>query len=207
MIMKRSILRPVTSTLAVLACALISLIFVSSADAQSRVALVDIGQVFKSHPAFAQQLEVLKAEAEQFKASTQQLQQQLSQKAEGLRQFQPTSDEFMQAETELAKEAAAMEVQQRDKMRVLMEREARLHFDTYQEIKKLVTAYCEQTGTKLVLRYNNVQMKPTDPASIMQRVNGNVVFNRPENDITERIVAQLAQQHGGRADAGQPTRR
>lgn len=172
------------------------LAFSSSVHGQTRVALVDIGMVFKSHPVFAQQLEALKGEADQFKNTTQQLQQQLMQKAEVLKNFQPDSDEFRNGETELAKESAAMEVQLRDKMRKLMEREAKLHFDTYMEIKQMIQAYCEQTGTKLVLRYNNVEMKPSDPASIMQRVNGTVVFNRPGNDITTQIVAQLAQQHG-----------
>jgi Skp family chaperone for outer membrane proteins len=169
--------------------------FGSAANAQTKVALVDIGQVFKSHPVFAQQLDGLKKEAEQFKVSTQQLQQQLMSKAEVLKSYEPSSAEFRNAETELAKESAAMEVQQRDKMRVLMEREAKLHYDTYMEIKQLISMYCEQTGTKLVLRFNNIEMKPGDAASIMQRVNENIVYNRPGNDITTQIVAQLAQQH------------
>ena len=183
-----------------------SLAFSSTAFGQTRVALVDIGLVFKSHPVFSQQLEALKAEADQFKNTTQQLQQQLMQKAEVLKNYDPNSDEFRNAETELAKESAAMEVQLRDKMRLLMEREAKLHFDTYAEIKQMIAAYCEQTGTKLVLRFNNVEMKPNDAASIMQRVNGAVVFNRPGNDITTQIVAQLAQQHGQAAN-NPPARR
>ena len=35
-------------------------------SAQSNVAIVDVGKVFKSHPTFPQKLEQLKGEAEQF---------------------------------------------------------------------------------------------------------------------------------------------
>ena len=162
-----------------------------TAHSQTKVALVDIGQVFKSHPQFKQQLDGLKAEAEQFKSSTQELQKQLMQKAEVLKNYQPTSPEFKAAETELAKESAAMEVQQRDKMRGLMEREARLHYDTYMEIKQLIGSVSEDAGVKLVLRYNDVKMNADEPATIMQRVNGEIVYHRPANDITQTIIAQL----------------
>ena len=89
----------------------------STASAQTNVALVDIGKVFETHPHFSQQLDQLKTQADQFKASTQQLQQQFMAKAEDLNQFNKNSEEYRQMEAKLAQESAEMEVEQRSKMR------------------------------------------------------------------------------------------
>lgn len=165
----------------------------NSAHAQTKVALVDIGLVFKSHPSFSQNLESLKVEADKFKEETRQLQASLIEKASVLKNYQPDSAEFRQAETELAKESAALEVQQRNKLRGLMEREAKLHFDTYMQIKASVAEYCEQRGIQLVMRHDAAAIQPDQPASIMQKVNGKIVFHRPTNEITQHIVAMVAQ--------------
>ncbi len=168
----------------------------NTATAQTRVAIVDIGEVFKGHPVFSQKLESLKQEAEQFKATSLQLQQSLMQKAEVLKQYTPGSSEFKQAEASLAQESAAMEVDQRDKMRQLMQQEAGLHFDTYAEVNKLIEGYCDQHGIQLVLRFNSEQMDPKNPGSIMQKVNGSVIYHDQDKDITSKIIAQLVQQQG-----------
>ena len=175
--------------------------------AQTKVAIVDVGLIFKSHPQFTQQLADLKQEAEQFKASSLQQQQQLMQKAEVLKQFVPGSDDFKSAETGLAQESAAMEVEQRNVMRTLMSREAHLHFQTYNEVNAMITAYCEGTGTQLVLRYNSLQMDPSDPSTVMQRVNGSVVYHNQQNDITPQIVARLGQAGGTAQSPGMQQRR
>ena len=169
-------------------------VFVSSATAhaQTNVALVDIGKIFKSHPVFGQQLEGLRSDAEQFKAQTRQLQQALLQEAQGLKQYEPTSPEFEAEETRLAQKSAAKEVEQRNKMRELMKQEAQLHFDTYNEIKDIIAVYAQQQGVRMVMRYNSQPIDPTVPASIMQRVNGSIVFHTNQKDITEEIVGQIA---------------
>lgn len=163
----------------------------TSAVAQTKVALVDIGMVFKSHPTFAQELQSLKGEADGFKDETRQLQTQLMQKAEVLKNYQPDSAEFRQAETELAKESAALEVEQRNKLRGLMEREAKLHHDTYLQIKRAVATYCEERSIQLVVRHDSAKMDPEQPNTIMQKVNSKVVFHRPGNEITQAIVAMV----------------
>ena len=181
----------------VLACQTMTFLgAINSASAQTNVAIVDIGAIFKGHPVFAQQLESLQQEAEKFKAASVQLQQQLVQKAEVLRQYTPGSAEFKQAEASLAQESAAMEVEQRDKMRKLMQQEAQLHFDTYAEVNQMISQYCEQREIQLVLRFNGEPMDPKNPASIMQRVNGSVIHFNQEKDITQQIIAQLVQQKG-----------
>ena len=179
---------------AFLACTFLGIL--NTASAQTKVAIVDIGVVFKNHPVFSQQLESLKQEAEQFKANSVQLQQQLMQKAEVLRQYTPGSAEFKKAESDLAKESAGLEVEQRDKMRTLMQREAKLHFNTYTEVNNLIGQYCDQRQIQLVLRFNSEPMDPSKPGTIMQRVNGSIIYYDQDKDITQKIIAQLVQMNG-----------
>ena len=166
---------------------------ISTTMAQTKVGIVDIGLIFKSHPKFSQQLGSLKQEAETFQQGAVQSQKQLVQKAEVLKQYKPGSDEFKNAETSLAQQSAAMEVEQRDKMRALMVKEAQLHFATYTEVNDIISQLCEAQGIQLVLRYNSQEMDIKNPATVMQRVNGSVIYHNPGNDITQQIIGRISQ--------------
>ncbi len=199
MLSKRTIATSVV--LAATAC-VVAVGLAKPALAQTSVALIDIGKVFKSHPVFGQQLQALKTEAEQFKAETQQLQQALQIEAQGLQGLEPSSAEFKAEETRLAQKSAAKEVEQRGVMRELMKREARLHFDTYNEVKQVIANHCEKAGVRMVLRYNSAAMDESDPAVIMQKVNGSVVFHTNQKDITQDVVTQIVQLKAASLDAG-----
>ena len=168
----------------------------ASIEAQTKVALCDVGMIFKNHPEFTASLASLKQQADQFKAAANQVQQQLLQKAEILKQYEPGSDEFNQAETKLAQESAAIEVEQRDAMRKLMQNEAQLHYDTYVEVTDVIAEYCQQQGIQLVLRYNSETMQPNNPQAIMQTVNGSVIYHQPQKNITPIIIQRIAQAKG-----------
>ena len=167
----------------------------SMAQGPTKVALVDIGMVFKSHPSFSKQLADLKTEADQFKAESATITQKMMERADTLRKsgYQPGSDQYKQMESELAQEAAKIEVEQKSKLRDLMSREASLHYDTYQQVGKIIREYCTQRNIQLVLRYNSQQMDPSQPQSIMDKVNGSVVYFAPGKDVTEAIIAQVQQ--------------
>ena len=164
-----------------------------SAQAQTRVALVDIGAIFKNHPTFSKSLAELKTQADQFQAETQKLQMDFVKKAEQLEFYEKDSQEYRELESKLARESAALEVERRGKMRDLLAREARLHYDTYREIKKFIGDYCQEQGIQLVMRYNSQPMLPDNPSTIMQKVNGNVVYYRDGKDITSIIIERIMQ--------------
>ena len=162
-----------------------------TATAQTRIAIVDVGKVFKSHPQFTQQLAGLKQQADQFKANSLQAQQSLMKEAEVLKNYQPGTPNYIEAESKLAQKSAAMEVNQRNQMRELMEQEAELHYRTYMQVQQLITQYCDGQDVRLVLRYNSEAMDPQNPASVMQQVNSSIVFHGPRADITDLIIKQL----------------
>lgn len=163
----------------------------SLAEAQSSVAIVDIGMVFKAHPTFPRELETLRAEADQFQKNAVQLQQQMVAKSEKLKLWTPDSENYRNFETQLAQELATLEVQQRSEMRSLMVREAQLHFQTYQQVKKVVNDYCAAKNIRLVLRHTDQKLNVDNPKSVMADVNKNLVFYTPEIDITNEIIRQI----------------
>ena len=175
----------VTNLLVLFACA--------AANAQTKVALVDIGLVFKNHPRFSANLAELRNQADAFKAESQKLQQQLLRKADQLNQYEKESIEYQDLEANLAKESATLEVDQRSKMRDLLKEEALLHFNTYIEVSNFISQYCQEYGIQLVLRYNSEGMERKNPKSIMQRVNGGVVYHSQAADITQPIIKRIAQ--------------
>ncbi len=176
--------------------AITALFSINAANAQTKVAIVDVGAIFKLHPSFAGQLEALKGQADGFKADALKDQQALAQSAQALQQFKPDSDDFRIKQTELAQKAAALQVEQNGLMQKLMEKEAMLHFETYQQVNALISQYCDDRGIQLVLRYNNQEMDMAQPGSVMQRVNSSVIYHDPNNDITQAIVGQLSKVAG-----------
>lgn len=165
----------------------------SSATAQTKVVLIDVGMVFKNHPNFSQQLAALKTEADQFRVKADQVRQRLAKQNEELGLYQIGSDEYKALASKLAQEAAAINVEQNSQLHALMSREARLHFDTYKQVTGVIQEYCQQRGIQLVLRYNSERMDPAIPQSIMDKVNGSVVYHKPNKDVTAEIIRRVQQ--------------
>jgi Skp family chaperone for outer membrane proteins len=164
-----------------------------SSFVSAQVALIDVSEVFKAHPSFTQELDNIRAKAESLRGNSVQLQQEFARKAEVLKTLDPKSQEFRDAEATLAKEAALLDNSQKDQIRQLMQAEAKLHFDVYQQVNQLIGTYCQEQGITLVLRFANDQLDESNPESIMQKVNSSIIFHEPSRDITQQIIALLSQ--------------
>lgn len=168
-----------------------------SLQAQTSVALLDMAVVFENHPAFKSRLAQLKQDADGLQTAVLQQRQALIKEQENLRLlYQPGSQEFKDKEKELALKVTQLEIDSNDKMRDLMVQEAKLHFEIYSEVNRLVDEYCNQFDIRLVLRFNSAAVQPDKPESVMQQVNGAIVYYNPNRDITAAIVQRVAQVRG-----------
>lgn len=171
--------------------------FAGSLQAQTSVALLDMAVVFENHPAFKSRLAQLKQDADGLQTTVLQQRQALIKEQENLRLlYQPGSQEFKDKEKELALKVTQLEIDSNDKMRDLMVQEAKLHFEIYSEVNRLVDEYCNQFDIRLVLRFNSAAVQPDKPESVMQHVNGAIVYYNPNRDITAAIVQRVAQVRG-----------
>ena len=168
-----------------------------SLQAQTPVALLDMAVVFENHPAFKSRLAQLKQDADGLQTAVLQQRQALIKEQENLRLlYQPGSQDFKDKEKELALKVTQLEIDSNDKMRDLMVQEAKLHFEIYSEVNRLVDEYCNQFDIRLVLRFNSATVQPDKPESVMQQVNGAIVYYNPNRDITAAIVQRVAQVRG-----------
>jgi hypothetical protein len=139
----------------------------------------------------------LKQDADGLQTAVLQQRQALIKEQENLRLlYQPGSQDFKDKEKELALKVTQLEIDSNDKMRDLMVQEAKLHFEIYSEVNRLVDEYCNQFDIRLVLRFNSATIQPDKPESVMQQVNGAIVYYNPNRDITAAIVQRVAQVRG-----------
>lgn len=168
-----------------------------SLQAQTPVALLDMAVVFENHPAFKSRLAQLKQDADGLQTAVLQQRQALIKEQENLRLlYQAGSQEFKDKEKELALKVTQLEIDSNDKMRDLMVQEAKLHFEIYSEVNRVVDEYCNQFDIRLVLRFSSATVRPDKPESVMQQVNGAIVYYNPNRDITAAIVQRVAQVRG-----------
>jgi Skp family chaperone for outer membrane proteins len=160
---------------------------------QSQLCLVDISKVFKANTYFNEQMAALKSEADQFQTQLQAAQQTLTQRTEELRTMDAATPAYKTAENDLAQLTAKWEVDRRAKLRDLMQRESKLHYDTYLTINQLIGEYCAQNQVPIVIRFSSEPMKLEDPETIMQAFNNSVVYFSPRFDITDQIIQRMAQ--------------
>lgn len=186
------------ATLLALTVGLLSLAGVSNLQAQTQVAVVDMGAVFNAHPEFKQRVDALKAEVERFDAVQKQEREKLVAEAQGLQGQDAASPAFRQSESNLANRSANLDVQKRLMAKEFAQKEAQIYYDVYRDVSAKVRAFSEQNQLSMVIHFNSKEMDNTDPTTIMGRMNSNVIYHRGNANITSTII-QLC---GGRQESG-----
>jgi len=146
-----------------------------------------MGAVFESHPLFVTQLEGLKQEIRQFDEDQTRQREALSAKFQLLRGQDPNSDAFRQGEAEIASQSANLDVQKRLRSKEFAQKEAKIYYQIYTDVSSKVAAYCQHNGISTVIHYNSRPMDLQNPATIMERMGSNVVYARPDWEITQTI--------------------
>ena len=123
---------------------------VASAQEPSRVAILDVAKVFKENKTFANGLLALPAQADEFKRRVTAEREAF--KAEKMRlRGKPASPYRNQQEAELEQRQTALRTAARKSDAELVDREARVYFDTCCGRKAVVEAIAEKHNIRLVL--------------------------------------------------------
>ncbi|HND56000.1 MAG TPA: OmpH family outer membrane protein, partial [Pirellulaceae bacterium] len=86
--------------------------------------------------------------------------------------------------------ASELQVEMALKQKGIAEQEAKIYFNTYNEIYNQVQEFAERYGISLVLRHNNVAMDPQKRDTVLQGVNRAIVYQR-QLDITDEIIKRV----------------
>ncbi|MFO0819258.1 MAG: OmpH family outer membrane protein [Pirellulales bacterium] len=154
------------------------------------VVVIDVGEVFKQHAQFNQQLNSLKEEIKSLDAYYQAEQKKIVGQREKLATYKAGSPEYKKLEEEVARMASDLQVEMALKQKNVAEQEANVYFNTYKEIYRQVETFADTYGISLVLRHNNVQMDPQKRDTVLQGVNRAIVFQR-NLDITDEIIKRV----------------
>lgn len=154
------------------------------------VAVVDINYIFKNHAKFIAAMDGMKTDFQAVETDVKGKQQQIMQAQEQQKTFTPGSPEFKQLDEQIVRMTAGLQVDVTQKRKELVDREAKIYFDTYVEVTNTIKLYAEHKGIGMVLRFNGEEADPNNRESILRAINKAVHFQN-SIDITPDVLAYL----------------
>ena len=159
----------------------------------TNVAVIDINYIFKNHQRFKQAMEDIKSDIEAFESHLRDERNVITQKTEQLKGQPAGSPGYKMLEEEIASMHTKLQLETGRKRKDILDREARVYFNAYQEIEHHVATFANRNGIGIVLRFNSEPMDPTKRDSVLAGVNRAVVFQQSLN-ITQPILTELHRQ-------------
>ncbi len=170
----------------------------------SRVGLIDMAMVFEGYDKFKVLRDELSAEIEKSDAEAKVMVERMQQKQKDLQEsgLQPGSPEYEQAERGLLDAKGEFESFRAATQRRLARRESDMFKVIYADASGMVQRYAEHVGYTVVIRFDSKGIEDeTAPAEAVQRMNKQVVYHRPENDITKIVLSALNREYASRRTA------
>ena len=165
--------------------------FSLTAQAQSagNVAVIDISRIFKEHQRFRAALTDMKKDVEAAEAGLRKDAEAIKKMAQDLQSgpYAAGSPQYKQQEELIATKQAQIQLKMNLQKKEFMEREAKVYYQVYMEIEEEVRKFAQRHRINLVLRYNNIEMKPEDRPGVLAGVNRAVVYQN-NIDITKDIL-------------------
>jgi Skp family chaperone for outer membrane proteins len=93
----------------------------------------------------------------------------------------------------LTTRAAALQAKITTIKKELALREAKILFDTYQDVFAAVRYHSEINGIAVVHRFNSERADPNIPDDVLRELNKSVVYYHPKIDITDAVLAMVNQ--------------
>jgi Skp family chaperone for outer membrane proteins len=163
------------------------------------VLVLDVAKVFDSNPAFKKMMDQIKSEADALKNRIQSDQEKIRQDAMNLQNYEAGSAERNRMEAELEQRQTTLRTDARQSEQDLLNREAKVYFDTYTTMQAVVTQLAEQYDVALVLRYDSSDIDKNNRAEVIKGVNRNVVFHR-NRDLTSTVVKMMNERTASTGD-------
>ena len=197
----------IQNSLFMVALSLASTVLVSpQAVAQDKapvpIVVLDLSKVFDSHPQFQAKIERIKQNVKTEEAKIQQQGEQLKAQVERLQTLPSDSAEFKQLEVQVATAQARVQADMQLKRKGFLEEEAKVYYETYQEIKAAVKSFAESNRIGIVLRYSSEEIDQANRQSVLQGINQPIVYNQGGLDVTNYIIDRLKRSAGATAAAG-----
>lgn len=198
--MKKSIIFALAATL------IMAVSGTAHAQGGMRIALIDVGYIFKQHKGFEAMRKSLEDEVNLANVDFQRRRQELQAKQQQLLDLKKgASQDYTTLETSLARETADMNAALMLERNKFSEQEAKIYYQVYSEIREATKAYCLQNGIAVAMQFNGEQVS-TDPSMVQAEVARKIVFYDSNLDITPAVLQQVNARYNA-ANAGVAPRR
>ena len=172
----------------------------SQAEAPHKIALIDMGRVFKEY----QKIEVLKedwkSEFQVNEDNAKKLTAQVQQVIEEMKTYKQGTAEFIKLEKQHTDLTAKLGAFKQTAQRELLRKEAELLKTVYLETMDVVEKFADRFGYTLVMRFNSDTFEGEDMSKMQLVMNRVIIFHRAEDDLTDGVIKYLNRQF----TAGQP---
>jgi len=156
-----------------------------------KVGLIDMARVFKDYKKFKVLREDLKGEIAQSDLKIKQMTAQLQQLKAEAESFKPATPERVKREDAMVKLQAEFQAFRANAQRKFLRKESQIYKTVYLEATDVVKKYAEYYKYTLVIRFNGEELNTEDPKQLIQSLNRQVVYHRPEDDITDSVLEYL----------------
>ena len=151
------------------------------------VAVLDVAKVFKVNKEFDTQMKSIKSQADGLKSQIQERQETIKTEAMQISQYEAGSPERNKMEAEVEQKQAALRTQARQAEADLLNREARVYYDTYVKMQTVVGELATKHGISMVVCYDGASVDPASRPEVIKAVNRTIVFHR-DIDLTSMVI-------------------
>ena len=191
--------------LAATAWALTSTAAFAQQQAPNQVGLIDMAYVFKNYQKFTAMTESLQKEIEQSDSQAKAMIEQLKQIQDQLTSgnLQAGSADYVKLENQMLDVQTKVQTFRQVAQRDFLRKEADLYKTIYLETEDAVNRYAQYYHYTLVLRFNRQKVDEAEnPQEIINGMNRQVIYFRPQDDLTDPILDFLNDQWRQKQTAG-----
>lgn len=156
-----------------------------------KVGLIDMAYLFSKYKKFSMLREDLRAEIEQADGSLKKQLEEIKNLQGQMKELAPNSAKFVANEKKITELAASAEAERKNLQRKFMREETKVYQTVYREVVDAVNKYSEIYKYTLIIRYSREDAESDDPQKVMQSLQRQVVYSRPEDDITDAVLRYL----------------
>ena len=162
------------------------------------MAVVDVSWIFKNYTKFKGEMNQMKSDMKAAEANLKTDRDRIEQLEKQRNSLKPTSEEFKQLDEQLARQKADFNIKAGKIRRDLLEREAKVYYQTYLEVNNVVSYYARHNDIGLVLRFNGDKVDPSKREDVLRAIN-QPIMHQNSIDITPDVLTLLNQNGGGAA--------
>ena len=156
-----------------------------------KVGLIDMAHVFKNYKKFESLREDLKVEIAESEEKAKEMQKGIVELQQKLKSLVEGGPEHSKVEQQAVKQAAEFENFRRQMSREFLKKESQIYLQVYNEVTKMVEKYATHFNYTLIIRFNREDLDTENPQQLLQGMNRQVVFYRPNEDITTPVLESL----------------